>query len=129
MYGWKNYFWAVDKKLKIGFYQNLWIFFEKKGGTECFSSNWVKFMRGFKCCDNWKMIDWERLDLLTWMIKVLLWIGANYFMKRTCQLYNNGRFSPIWWQLSASSETNIGKWGKRRDFFSNCTSFLFFYVM
>ena len=85
-------------------------------------------------CLNWKLIDWERPDLLLYLgdkSSYLNWCKykKKTFMKRTCQLYNNGRFSPIRWQFSASSSCKTNNWQmrkikQRRDFFSNCTSFL-----
>ena len=62
------------KNLRIGFYQNLLLSFflggrgiqQKSANTERLSSNWAGFesssIKGFECCDNWKLIDCERLD-------------------------------------------------------------------
>ena len=91
-------------------------------------------MRGFECSSasigNWLIGKGPTYIYLGDKSSYLNWCKykKKTFMKRTCQLYNNGRFSPGWWQFSASSgKTNnwqMRKIKQRRDFFSNCTSFL-----
>ena len=130
----------MDEKLELRFYQYLLYnlgenanaggFFFKSGSRLRVKFNERLWMQ---LCLNWKLIDWERPDLLLYLgdkSSHLNWCKykKKTFMKRTCQLYNNGRFSPGWWQFSASSgKTNnwqMRKIKQRRDFFSNCTSFL-----
>ena len=149
------------KNLRIGFYQNLLLFFFGGGGEfnrKVLTQNvflqigQVSSQVQLKALNVVTIGNWliaKDSTLLSWMISFLIWIRANKkrtLMKilRTCQLYNNGRFSPIWWQLSASeirnkssvwrfsreiNSANEANKQQRQDFFSNCTSFLFFYVM
>ena len=144
LYGWKKYFWAVDEKLELGFYQYLFKILGKIMAQDVFSSNRAagfesSSMRGFECSSasigNW-LIGKGPTYFYTWVIRVLIWIGANIKRKHLWKELVNfttmedsvlvgGNFLP-----AAVAKQTIGKWEKlNNDEISFLIALLFFYVV